>query len=181
MRTVCISGSPRRRSNTDYLLNLVLNRMEGEFIKLSDYRIEPCNSCWACVKTRECAIADDMTVTITPKLLAADIIVIGSPVYFNNVTAQAKAFMDRTWAIRTKLRNKIGASVVVGRRYGAESAITAIHSFFLKHEMIVAHRGISGVAFGPHEIEQDAESIEEAANLSDRLTHLATALHREEL
>ncbi|MFW5915550.1 MAG: flavodoxin family protein [Planctomycetota bacterium] len=180
MHTVCISGSPREQSNTDYLLNLVLNGMDGELIKLSDCRIEPCNSCWGCVKTRECTIKDDMTDTIIPKILKADIIVLGSPVYFNNVSAQMKAFMDRTWAIRTKLRNKVGAAVVVGRRYGAESAITAIHSFFLKHEMLVAQRGISGVAFDSHEIEQDEESIEVATMLSNRLTHLARAVNESE-
>ena len=118
-----------------------------------------------------------MTTTIIPKILMADVIVIGSPVYFNNVTAQLKAFMDRTWAIRTKLRNKIGAAVVVGRKYGAESAITAIHAFFLKHEMIVAHRGISVTAFEPDEVQQDAESLKEPGILSARILQLDALLH----
>ena len=83
-----------------------------------------------------------MSKIIIPQLLESDGIVIGSPVYFNNVSAQAKAFIDRTWCIRGKLRNKIGGAIVVGRRYGAESAITAINAFFLKHEMIPANRGV---------------------------------------
>ena len=161
MNIVCISGSPRKKSNTDHLLRLVLDRTGGEFIKLSEYHIEACSSCWACVKSGQCVIADDMTATIVPKILAANVMVIGSPVYFNNVTAQMKAFMDRTWAIGTKLRDKIGAAVVAGRKYGAEGAITAIHAFFLKHDMIVAHRGISATAFGPDEVGQDAESLKE--------------------
>jgi len=176
MNIVYISGSPRKRSNTDYLLNRVLSRTDGEFIKLSDYAIEPCRSCWACREGGCCVIDDGMETIIIPKLLNADAIVIGTPVYFNNVTAQLKAFIDRTWSIRGKLKDKIGAAVVVGRRYGAEGAITAINAFFLKHDMIVANRGISGIAFEPGEIRDDLESMEAAQRMGDRILDLYRTL-----
>ena len=174
MKILYISGSPRKRSNTDYLLNQMLNQTGGEFIKLSNYTIEPCWACWACLKKDSCIIKDDMATIITTKILQADTLVIGSPVYFNNVTAQLKAFMDRTWALRGKLRNKIGAAVVVGRRYGNEAGIRAIHSFFLKHEMIVANRGVSGIAFKPEEIKDDLEAVEAAKKLATRILELGT-------
>jgi len=110
-----------------------------------------------------------MTNHIIPRLLESDIVIIGSPVFFNNVTADVKAFMDRTWCLRGKLRDKIGAAMVVGRRYGAESAITAIHSFFVKHEMIVAHRGVTGLAFDKGEIASDSEAITATQQLALRL------------
>ena len=175
MRILYISGSPRKRSNTDYLLDQILDQTDGEFIKLSDYAIEPCSSCWDCLKGDSCVIKDDMQTIIVPKILKANALVIGSPVYFNNVTAQLKSFMDRTWSLRGKLRNKIGAAVVVGRRYGAETAITAINSFFLKHEMIVANRGISGIAFKQEEIKDDLESLEAATKLVTRLLELCAS------
>jgi len=180
MSTVYISGSPRAKSNTDYLLHCLLSQTGGELVKLTNYSIEPCRSCWACLKSGSCVINDDMTMTIIPKILAADVIVVGTPVYFNNVTAQLKAFIDRTWSIRKKLRNKIGAAVVVGRRYGAEGAITAVNSFFLKHEMIIANRGISGIAFERGEIQSDLESIEAVNRLGARILELAAALHPSE-
>lgn len=176
MNIVYISGSPRKISNTDCLLNRILSRTDGEFIKLTDYTIEPCHSCWACRENHCCVIDDDMETVIIPKLLNADAIVVGTPVYFNNVTAQLKAFIDRTWSIREKLKNKIGAAVVVGRRYGAEGAITAINAFFLKHGMIVANRGISGIAFEPGEIRGDLESMEAAGKLGGRILDLCHAL-----
>ncbi|MBN1812120.1 MAG: flavodoxin family protein [Anaerolineae bacterium] len=176
MNIVYISGSPRKRSNTDYLLNCILSHTEGEFMKLTDYAIEPCNSCWACRENGSCVINDDMKTIVIPKVLNADAIVIGTPVYFNNVTAQLKSFIDRTWSIRGKLKDKIGAAVVVGRRYGAEGAITAIHAFFLKHDMIVANRGISGIAFEPGEIRDDLESMEAAKRLGARILDLCRAL-----
>jgi len=145
-------------------------------MKLTDYAIEPCNSCWACRENSSCVINDDMKTLVIPEILRADAIVIGTPVYFNNVTAQLKSFIDRTWSIRGKLKDKIGATVVVGRRYGAEGAITAINSFFLKHDMIVANRGISGIAFEPGEIRDDLESMEAAKRLGARILDLCRTL-----
>lgn len=176
MNILHISGSPRKQSNTDCLLNCILNQTGGEFIKLTDYSIDPCSSCWACLKNGSCPINDDMSNVLIPKILVADVLVIGTPVYFNNVTAQLKSFIDRTWSIRGRLRNKIGATVVVGRKYGAEGAITAVNSFFLKHEMLIANRGISGTAFKPQEIEGDLESIEAATKLASRLLELGAVL-----
>ena len=150
----------------------------GQFVKLSDHKIEPCTSCWACVRRNECTIDDDMSNVLIPMLLDASAVVLGSPVYFNNVSAQLKAFMDRSWSIRGKLKNKIGGAVVVGRRYGAESAITAMNAFFLKHEVIVANRGVSGIAFDRGDIEQDLEAVEAAKRLAERIRELGDVLRR---
>ena len=176
MRVIYVSGSPRSKSNTDWLLNRMLAATGGEFLKLSDYDIQPCRSCWACRQTQACAIDDDMTSTMIPKLLEARAVVVGSPVYFNNVTAQLKAFIDRTWSVRGQLRNRIGGAVVVGRRYGAEGAITALNAFFLKHEMLVANRGVSAIAFRSGEASQDTESVEAAEKLAARILELGAAL-----
>lgn len=174
MDVLCISGSPRAGGNTDALLSAMCSATDGQLIRLVEYRIKPCAACWKCRAERRCAIADDMTETLTPLLLQSDAVILGSPVFFNNVTAQMKAFMDRTWCLRGSLRNKIGGAVVVGRRYGAESAITAIHGFFLKHEMIVAHRGVSGEAFERGEIAGDAEAADAMRKLASRVRELVS-------
>jgi len=176
MNVVYISGSPRRKSNTDYLLKLCLSITGGEFLKLCDYDVAPCRSCWACQKLSRCVVQDDMAEIIIPKLLECSGIVLGSPVYFNNVSAKLKALIDRTWCLRGQLRNKIGGAVVVGRRYGAESAIGAINAFFLKHEMIVANRGVCGIAFQEGEILEDSVAIEAANRLGERIAELGIAL-----
>ena len=169
MKILYISGSPRKKSNTDYLLRLALSITGGQFIKLTDYRIESCKSCWACQKLGKCIINDDMSDILIPKLLDSEVLVLGSPVYFNGVSAQLKAFIDRTWCIRGRLKNKIGGAIVVGRRYGSESAITTINAFFLKHEMIPANRGVYGIAFKQEEILQDQEAIESTKRLGERI------------
>jgi len=172
MRVVCISGSPRADGNTDHLLKALRAELDGEFIRLADHRIGHCKACWKCRELGQCAIDDDMTGRIFPLLLKSDAIVLGSPIFFNNVSADMKAFMDRTWCLRGELRNKIGGAIVVGRRYGAEGAITAINSFFLKHDMIVANRGITGLAFEKGEIAHDAEAIRSALRLAERINEL---------
>ncbi len=169
---IYISGSPRKNSNTDILLKMALEITGGEFIKLSDLNVQPCNSCWACQKIEDCIIDDDMTKKLIPVILNCDGIVLGSPVYFNNVSAQLKNFIDRTWCIRKNLKNKVGGAVVVGRRYGAENAITAIDSFFLKHEMIISNRGVSGIAFDEEDILKDEEAIKAIAALGERINDL---------
>lgn len=176
MQVLYISGSPRKKSNTDYLLKSMLSLTGGEFVKITDYKVEPCLSCWACLKSGKCAIEDDMKHTLIPMLLKADALVMGTPVYFNNVSAQMKAFIDRTWSIKGKLRNKIGGAVVVGRGDGAESAITAIHAFFLKHEMIPANRGVNGRAFAQGKIREDNEAIEAALRMAERMIELGAFL-----
>lgn len=173
MNVVYVSGSPREDSNTDYLLKIALACTGGQLIKLSDYGIEPCRSCWACSKLGRCVVDDDMSEVIVPKLLACDALVLGTPVYFNNVTAQLKAFMDRTWSLRGKLRNKIGGAVVVGRRYGAEGATSAINAFLLKHEMIAANRGVCGIAFEAGQVGNDQEAVAATERLAQRILELA--------
>jgi len=168
-----ISGSPRKRnSNTDYLLERVREVTGGEFIKLINYRIEPCRACWGCLSHSTCRIEDDFSAVLTSRLLEADAVVLGSPVYFNNVSAQLKAFIDRTWSLRGKLRNKIGGAIVVGRRYGSEGALTAIQAFFLKHHMVPANRGVCGLGFKPGEVKRDPEAIKAAVELGARILEL---------
>ncbi|NMC11381.1 MAG: flavodoxin family protein [Chloroflexi bacterium] len=172
MNILYISGSPRTDSNTDILLNTTLSITGGQFLKLSNFNIKPCVSCKKCLTKNSCVLLDDMTNQIIPLLLNCDGIVLGSPVYFNNVSSQLKAFMDRTWCLKDKLRNKIGAAIVVGRGYGIEGAITAINAFFLKHEIIVANRGVSGIAFESGEITQNQKTIEAAKQLGSRIIEM---------
>ena len=84
--------------------------------------------------------------------------------------------MDRTWAIRGELKNKIGGAIVVGRKYGHENAITAINSFFLKHEIIIANRGVSGIAFEKGSIKSDKEAIKASEKLGKRIDQLKIKL-----
>jgi len=96
MNILLISGSPRK-GNTDYILNRIFDSItiEKEIIFLRDKEIKHCSGCLSCDKTNNCIIQDDMQETYE-KLRNADLLVIGTPNYFDNVTGLLKDFMDRT-------------------------------------------------------------------------------------
>lgn len=72
-------------------------------------------------------------------LVAADGIILGSPVYFGGPTAQMKDLIDRSVGVRRKLRNKVGAAFVTAGHHtgGKETTLLGLLSAFLIHEMVV--------------------------------------------
>lgn len=102
MKIIGIIGSPRKKGNTDTLVDLVLqgaceNGAEIEKIYLSDLNFKGCTGCEGCKKTCKCVVKDDMQM-VYKKIDEADGIVLGSPTYFYDVTGLTKMFMDRLYA-----------------------------------------------------------------------------------
>ena len=144
MKILGIVGSPRNNGNTEVLVKEALDSArslgaETEMIKVSDINVTPCDGCETCSITDECKIEDDMQGIYT-KLLQADGIILGSPVYWLGVTAQAKIIIDRTFVFRRgrRLRNKVAGAVVVARQVGASNAFSELNDFFGLHRMIPA-------------------------------------------
>lgn len=114
MKVLGIAGSPRREGNTEILLDEALRGaeekgLETEKIVLTSFQINPCRACHSCSQRGECALKDEMQL-LYPRLLAADHIILASPVFFYGVTAQAKAFIDRCqalWARKYVLKEKL--------------------------------------------------------------------------
>lgn len=147
MKILAINGSHRRGKNTAAMLNIVLEEAaregaETELLELVDYNIKPCLSCNRCLKKDECTISDDDMVKIAKKMLAADGIVLGSPVYFSNVTGLMKNFMDRTrWMHMcvNVLHGKIGAALTHAglRNGGQETTYDIMVRFMMSHGLYV--------------------------------------------
>jgi multimeric flavodoxin WrbA len=103
LKVLGIFGSPRKGGNTDLLLDQALKGAteagaEVDSFRVSDLKITPCRGCHSCTKTGICVIKDDMQ-DIYPKLLAANIVILASPVYFYGVTGWTKAMVDRSQAL----------------------------------------------------------------------------------
>jgi multimeric flavodoxin WrbA len=99
MKILGIDGSPRKNGNTEKLVRAVLDGAgeegyETTLCKLAAMKISPCLGCIGCRETGECVVKDDMW-KIYEGIQAADAIVIGSPVYMWQVSAQTKMCMDR--------------------------------------------------------------------------------------
>jgi len=103
MRILGIWGSPRKGGNSEILLQAFLDGAaqagaQVERIALRELKISPCLEIYHCFKDGTCPIKDDM-LPLYDKLLAADVVALASPIFFYGVSAQAKAFIDRTQAL----------------------------------------------------------------------------------
>lgn len=98
-RIVGVAGSPRKKGNTETLLDWVLDAAaekgaDVEKIKARDLEMTPCIECGGCEKKGHCVIDDDMQ-GIYPKVLEADWVILAAPLFFMNVPAHMKSFVDR--------------------------------------------------------------------------------------
>ena len=104
MKALLINGSPRKNWNTYKMLESAMKGAaeagaETELVHLYDAAFKGCVSCFACkVKDNKtnglCAFKDALTPTLE-KTYQADVIVIGSPVYFSSPTGLVRSFMER--------------------------------------------------------------------------------------
>ncbi|MFC2045683.1 flavodoxin family protein [Chloroflexota bacterium] len=146
MKVLAISCSPRKNGNTELLLEEVLKgaRQEGadtELFSVAGKQIASCDGCHACSKTGECHIKDDMQ-ELYDKIIAANGIIFGTPVYYYTMTAQAKTVIDRTIALSKPGRtmvNKVGGVVVLGGSLGLADTLKDIYFYFVSKRMLPAH------------------------------------------
>jgi len=103
VRVLALTGSPRKGGNTETLVAAVMRGVAragavGEIVRLSDLSIGPCVGCGGCQESGRCVIDDDMQ-GLYDKILAAQVIILASPIYFYGLTAQTKLFVDRVQAL----------------------------------------------------------------------------------
>jgi multimeric flavodoxin WrbA len=187
MRVIGFNGSPRKDGNTSILIEQVFSelRKQGigtELVQLSEKTIRGCIACYQCIenKDRRCAVKDDAANEYIEKMLGAEGMILGSPVYFNDVTPEMKALIDRTGYVARAngrmFKNKVGASVAAVRRVGAVHTLDTINHFFLSGEMIIAGRAI-GVGRERGEVEKDEEGVQLAKTLGQRMAWLLKKIY----
>lgn len=109
MKILGVSGSPIKNSNTDRAVRAVLEAtgLETEFIKLSEFQIEPCRACLGCVDTNECVIGDEGNL-LAQKAKQADGLVVGGFTPYSSIDARTKAFLERLYPLRHKHGYMVG-------------------------------------------------------------------------
>lgn len=103
---MALNGSPRKNWNTAQILQAALTAAqeqgaEVEMVNLYDLRYTGCRSCFACKGKNSpsfgrCAVGDELK-PVLERILAADVALFGSPIYFGQVTAQLRALLERLW------------------------------------------------------------------------------------
>ncbi len=154
MEIVGICGSPVKQGNTENLLQEALSHIQGgevtsELITLADKRFDGCKHCNWCVRNQSpgkfCVQQDDM-VSIYPRILEADGILLATPVHFGRLSGLMANMIDRLRVFvhgneyKGRLRNRVGGALAVAffRGGGIETALSSMNSMFFAFQMIIA-------------------------------------------
>ena len=179
MNILGLSFSPREQGNTELLLGKVCAGATElgattELYRVADKRIAPCDGCGSCFKTGECHIQDDMQ-ELYKKMLDAEGIVFGTPVYFYNMTAQGKAAIDRTIALGhagRSLANKVGGIIAVGGSLGLVDAVKDLYFFMVTRQMLPASF-IAAYASNKGDIKKLGKCQQAAEDLGRQMVRIA--------
>lgn len=188
-RVLLFNGSPHPQGNTAIALGLVgaeLERagVETEYIQVGGRLLRGCTGCRRCAEyqNRRCIWTDDPVNDWIAKMAAADGFLIGSPVYTANVTAETKAFLDRTGFVAKAngflFQGKPGAPVVVGTKAGMLPAYSAIQAMLAINQMLTVGSIHWNLAVGKHpgDILSDTEGVETLQTLGRNMAKLLERL-----
>ncbi|MBN2241690.1 MAG: flavodoxin family protein [Acidobacteria bacterium] len=185
MKVVAFNGSGRKNGNTLILLQTVLNELENEGIKtelvqMAGAPIQGCTACLECMerKNMQCAIDSDPFNDYFEKISSADGLLLGSPVYFSDITAGMKALIERTGFVARAngniLRRKVGAGVLAVRRAGSNHALASLNYLFLISEMIIPGSNYWNMGIGRNagEVKNDTEGLQTMKTLGINMAWL---------
>jgi multimeric flavodoxin WrbA len=192
MKAIAINGSPRKGGNTELLLKKVLEPLakagwDTDFIQLGGNPIRGCRACYQCFKTKNSRCGqkeEELFDACLEKMIRADAIILGSPTYFTDVSAEMKALLDRAGLVAVAngglFRRKIGAAVIAVRRGGGTHAFDTINHMFLMSGAIIPGSTYWNLGFGldKGEVEKDEEGLRNMADLGQNIAWLGKAIHQ---
>ena len=187
MKAIGIVGSPRKGGNSEILTAHCLKAideegLDTELVSLAGLSITGYNACNYCFEHDGCSIEDDLQ-PIYPKMVAADAIIVASPVYYGSATALVKGFLERAgyMSIRNKpFRGKVGGPLVVARRAGKNFTFMELMHWFHIMEIINPGSTYWNVAVGREkgEVEKDEEGLRTAWNFGKNVANLVKKLQK---
>jgi len=190
LKVVAFNGSPRPNGNTYAALKTVLEKLEKqgietEIIQVGGKRLWGCIDCGKCRlnHNKRCAVDSDEMNFFISKMYEADGILIGSPVYFGNVTTETKALIDRAGYVSGSngglLKHKVGAAVVCARRAGSNFTYAAINFFFGITEMIIPGSSYWNMTLSRDigDYSHDAEGVKTFEVLGENMAYLLKKLN----
>jgi multimeric flavodoxin WrbA len=189
MQVIAVNGSARKDGNTFILLNAVLDEVQKEgidteIIQMAGQHLQGCIACYQCMKKKDgrCAVDKDMLNDTLAKLREADGILLGSPTYFSDVSANMRALIERAGFVARAndymLKRKVGAGVIAVRRAGSIPALNSINLFLSYNQMIIPGSSYWNIALGrdPGDVRKDAEGLQTMKTLGQNMAWLLKKL-----
>jgi len=188
MKIFAVNGSPRKHGNTYHMLNTVMTVCEKagfttEIYQAGGLAVRGCLACGACGTHKGRCATDDWVNTVYQKMKEADAIILGSPTYFSDLTAETKAVIDRCGYISRRDNNafarKVGAAVTAVRRAGGIHTLDSIQHFFLINEMIVPGSSYWNLSLSRdlNDYGNDQEGINTMERLGENIVWLLNKIH----
>ena len=189
MGVLIISGSPRKKGNTETFLlilnsELEKNKIETEFICLSSKKINHCLHCDKCIGINQCIQKDDFN-HIYERMLYHKGLVIGSPVYVGAPSSLLLALIQRATYVSFnnchQLSKKIGGPVAVGGESGQLATINCLVDFYLVNEMFIPSSNYWNIGVGTQkgDIEKDKKGKSYIMRFGQNLAWLMKKLEEE--
>lgn len=184
MKVLMINGSAHTKGNTALALNEMVKifdaaQIETELINIGGKVVRGCIGCGQCSKLGKC-VFDDIVNEVAPKFIAADGIVVGSPVYYGSPNGTLLSFLDRLFfsLFNVDKTMKVGAGVVVCRRGGASAAFDVLNKYFAMNNMAVAGSQYWNMVYGLEQGEaaQDAEGLQTMRTLARNMIFLMKSI-----
>ncbi|MBI9073981.1 MAG: flavodoxin family protein [Desulfatibacillum sp.] len=189
MRALAINGSPRKGGNTETLLKHALAPLEAagwetELVQVGGKKIKGCMACYKCWEKQnmQCVVDNDIFNGVMEKMVKADALILGSPTYFTDVSAEMKALLDRSGFVSLAndrvFAGKIGAAVVAVRRAGAIHVFDTINHMFLMSQMIIPGSTYWNLGMGMDkgDVDSDQEALNNMKNLGETIAWLGKAM-----
>ena len=189
MKVLAFNGSARKDGNTAILIKTVFEELnkagiETELVQLAGKTMHGCIACMKCyeLKNKRCSVTNDFVNECIEKMISADAIILGSPVYFSDITPEIKALMDRSGFVAKAngglFKRKTGAAVVAVRRAGAIHAFDSLNHFFFINEMVVPGSSYWNIGIGrePGAVAKDEEGLLTMRTLGQNMAWLMKKL-----
>ena len=182
MKVLLLNGSPDAKGCINEGLKIMQDifdseNIDTEVIQLGNKPIAGCIGCRNCKKTGEC-FQKDIANDVAKKLMEADGIVIGSPVYYSSPNGSLLALLDRVFYQASNLSMKVGASIVSCRRGGASSTFDMLNKYFTISNMPIASSTYWNMIHGSkaEDIYKDEEGIQTLKQLAYNMSFLIKAI-----
>lgn len=183
MKVIAFNCSPRSKGNTAGFISEALSALEAdgietEMVQVGGSPVRGCQGCGVCRERKDgrCVFDDDIINDCIAKMAEADGIIIGSPVYFADVSTEAKALIDRAGYVSRSNGNmfsrKVGAGVVTHRRAGSIHALDSITHLFTISDMYVVGSSYWSMGVGkvPGDHVQDEEGMATMRRLGENMS-----------
>lgn len=177
MRLMAIMGSARPQGNTSYLVDLALEEaarlgIDTEKVILCQHPTKPCLAHENCGSQPFCLEKDEVK-PIIDRFISAEGIILASPAYFLNVSAQLKAFLDRHRFLhrrRDKIKARCAGLIAVAARQGTDETLAALRRFLPPISDLAADHVLTLAGYG--DVRANEALAREARQMGQRLAEM---------